>query len=90
MSVTSEIYRDANPFQVRFWENVFFKDSQDLNNGHMSGVEGVSGCELLNQPLFFLTPPALPGVPEVWFPVRRTYSLSSLTTCILLSLCYNA
>ena len=28
---------------------------------------------------FFLTPPALPRVQMVWFPVRRTYSLSSLT-----------
>ena len=27
----------------------------------------------------FLTPPALPWVPEVWFPVRLTYFLSSLT-----------
>ena len=25
----------------------------------------------------FLTQPALPGVPEVWFPVQSTYSLSS-------------
>ena len=67
------VQRDTLPFRL----SVIVTDNPgDSENSKMEKTMLV-----VSVPLFlyvFLTPTALPGVPVVWFPVRRTYSPSSL------------
>ena len=68
------VQRDTLPFRL----SVIVTDNPgDSENSKMEKTMLVVSVSLFLY--VFLTPPALPGVPVVWFPVQRAYFLSSPT-----------